>query len=215
MRDEKQLRHAIQCARAEINQQRAPLALRYLGEIRRDAQDCGIPSLSAEYQLTFAEALAAKNDPASVTEFQDALLQISDLSEPSPLLEMRAHEHFARDLRRKGRLSQAHQHCESAKKLAVVSRLLDDSARIQLLHILITLEMDRDPQIDIFQNLKRVAKDDSFTPQEQLAAWFLFQGDKSEAKKDSLLAARKRGSEEYFRDVLKSVRDGQRDEIPG
>jgi len=127
---------------------------------------------------------------------------------------MRAHEHFARDLRYKCRLKQALQHCESAKKLAVELRLHEDSARIQMLHISLTLKFDQDPRADVLQNLKQAAKDGDFTQQEQLASWFQYCGE-SEAKSEGLLAARKRGSVEYFRHILKSVREEQRNEIPG
>ena len=214
MKDEKHLRHTIERARAEINQQRAPLALRYLDGIRRDVEDLGSPLLSAEYQLAFAEALAAKNDPASVTEFTDALQQISNLPEHDPLLEMRAHEHFARELRYKGRLLEALHHCEAAKKLAIESRLLEDSARIHMLHISVTLKIDQDPRLDNFRNLKLAARGGDFTPQEQLAAWFEYAGE-SEFKKEGLRAARMRGSVEDFQALLKSVGEEQQDEIRG
>jgi len=213
MKDERQLRHVIDLARGEINQQRAPLARRYLDEINRDVEECRDPLLSAEYQLAYAEALAATNDPSSENEFQDALDKISNLPDRDPLLEMRCQEHFARHLRRIGRRCDALKHCESAKKLAVESRLFRDSARIQMLHILLTLEIDKSPQLPALQNLKQAARDGDFTPQEQLAAWMQYCGE-TVVKEQGLMFARGRGTVEYFRVLLKSVREEQRDGIP-
>lgn len=214
MKDEKQLLHVIELARAEINQQRAPLALRYLDGIRRDVENTGSAILSAEYQLAFSEALAAKNDPSSEAEFQEALQQVSNLPERNAFLEMRVHEHYARDLRQKGRRSNALKHLECAKGLAIELGLFEDSARIQMLHTSLTLEIDNDPRADSLRNLKRAAKDGDFTTREQLAAWSQYCGE-TEVKQEGLLEARERGSEEYFKDLLILVREEQRDEIAG
>src|SRR4029077_4234582 len=174
-----------------------PLARRHLGEIRREVEQHCDASLSAHHQLAFAEALAASYDPSSESEFEDAVRHVSDLPERDPLLEMRAHEHYARCLRHKGRLSLALQHYESAKKLAVEFGLREDRARLQMSLVSINLEIDKDPRVENFRNLKKIARDVDYTWQEQLAAVTLFLGE-SESGEIGLLAARDRGSMEYF-----------------
>ena len=214
MRDENELWRIIDSARAEINQGRAPLALRHLGEIRRDVEDSKNSLLSAHQQLAFAEGLAGTCDPSSETEFQDALHQVSNLLDRDPLLELRANEHYARCLCHKGRRSLALQHYESAKKLAIEFGLPEDRARLQMCLISITLEIDADPRLAGFRNLKKAAMDADYTWQEQLAALMQYLGE-SEILEKGLLAARQYGSVEYFRHLLKSLREEQRDEIPG
>jgi hypothetical protein len=214
MRDENELRRVIERARAEINQGRAPLALRHLGEIRRDVEDSGILSLAAQHQLAFAEALATNCDPAAEDEFQDAVQQVTNLPDRDPLLEMRAHEHYARCLCQKKRRSLALKEYELAKKLAVEFGLPEDRARMQLCLMSIMLEIDEDPRVNDFRNLKKVVKDADFTWQEQLAALMQYLGE-SEVQEAGLQVARKRGSEEYFQSLLKSLREEQRNEISG
>lgn len=97
------LQRAIDLARREINQQRPQLALRHLDDRRREALDCDDSLLLAQYQLARGEALATTNDPSAGTDFEDTLLQLSHLPDRDLLLEMRAHEHFARYLRHNGR----------------------------------------------------------------------------------------------------------------
>jgi hypothetical protein len=197
-----------------INQQKGALAQRHLSEIQRRVEDCAIPLLSAEHQLTFAEALAATKNPAAEAEFEDALRQIRNLPECDPILELRALEHFARCLRSQRKFSRALELYASAKKIAVESRLLEDSARVQLLHMTVTFEIDNEPQLHDFRSLKQAAKDGDFTAQEQLEIWLQYTGD-SGTNEGGLLAARKRGSVEYFERLLKALREEQRDEIPG
>lgn len=202
MRDENELWAVIERARRSINQGKGALALRYLGDIRRDVEDSGNARLSAHHQLTFAEALATNCDPASETEFREAVRQVANLPERDGPLELRAHEHYADCLCRKGRRSLAMGEYERAKKLAIEFGSAEDRARIQMSLISIALEIDRDPLAPDFRNLKRAAKDEDYTSEEQLVLWFRY-ADGSE----DLVHARERGSVDYFRSLLKSMRE--------
>jgi hypothetical protein len=210
MRDENELWAAIDRARSQINQGKGPLAVRYLGEIRRDVEDSGNPQMSAHHQLAFAEALATNCDRSAELEFQEAVEQVSNLPERDGPLELRAREHHGNCLCRKGRRSLAMREYELAKKLAIEFGSAEDRARIQMSLISITLEIDKeeidkDPRAPDFRNLKNAAKDGDCTWQEQLGAWFRHLGD-SEAD-TGLSFARERGSVDYFRGLLKSMRE--------
>jgi hypothetical protein len=203
MRDENELWAAIDRARCQINQGKGPLAVRYLGEIRRDVEDSGNPQLSAHHQLAIAEALATNCDPSAELEFREAVRQVSNLPERDGPLELRAHEHYADCLCRKGRRSLAMGEYELAKKLAIEFGSAEDRTRIQMSLISITLEIDKDARAPDFRNLKNAAKDGGRTWQEQLGAWFRYLGD-SEAD-TGLCFARERGSVDYFRGLFKSM----------
>jgi hypothetical protein len=202
------LDHTVELARAEVNRQRPELAIKHLRTIQSEMENMAGSPIWADHQLLFAEALSAKGDPASETEFEEAFRRIRNLSVRSPDLEMRVYEHFADYLVRFAhRLSLARQYFEAAKKVAVECSRQEDPARLQLRIIAIDLRVDEDPQLESFQNLKRASLEMHSTPQEQLAAWILYQGEVNE-KARGLMAARhwSVASVDYFRGLLTSVK---------
>jgi hypothetical protein len=208
MADESNLRHILDLARAEINRQQPHLALPHLKTIWPDLDDFHETPLWAEAQLTYAEALAATNDPGAEAEFNEALKRISELPEPNPGLKMRAHEHLACHLARKRASSRAREHYHFAQKLAVDSGLEEDASRVHLCTIALDLESDQGAQRASFQNLKKAAAEYGATWKEQLLAWMRYLGELQEQER-GLLNARQRGvaSVEYFHGVLSAIRN--------
>src|SRR5258708_2779089 len=87
--NEKTLRHVLDLARAEINQQRPQRALEHLRTIREQIDELRKTPLWAEFQITYAEALGAMCLDAAEHEFQEAFLRLSELSPREPILELR------------------------------------------------------------------------------------------------------------------------------
>jgi hypothetical protein len=207
MENQDRIKHILEIARQEINRQEPFLALEHLRNIQNDIEETPNTSNWAGHQLTFAEALAAMCDPSAESEFEEALRRIQNLAVRDRDMEMRVHEHYGRCLESVGRRSLALPHYQTAKQLAVECLFLEDSARIQLRIIRIGLELDNDPRLMSFHNLKKAAVESPCTHQEQLAAWMLFCDDAS-TKKRGLIAARHghAATVEYFRGVLRTVK---------
>jgi hypothetical protein len=210
MTTDEKVRRAVDLARREVNRGQSALALSHLKGVQFDVEDVQGTQPWADYQLTSAEALAATNDRAAKSEFEEALARISNLHEPDAAMQMRAHEHFGAYLVGKQRRSLARQHYAAAKQLAVERSWHEDTARIQLLIIAVDLESDDDNQIGSLQNLRSAAKERGYTAQELLSAWMLYCGAREDDGQD-ILAARKRNdsmaSVEYFRSLLRSIRN--------
>lgn len=204
--------NTLEIARAEVIRLRPHVALEHLRTILRDVEDMPETSVWAEHQLIYAGALAATGDPASELEFERALERICNLATRNIELEMRAHEDFADFLVRfPRRPSLARQHYQSARQLAVERGLHEPSARLQLRIIKIDLESDQDPLVPSFRRFMKLSAELNCTDQERLQAWILYSGDSQKTKR-GLRAARHGSmpSDEYFRGLLASVRQGER-----
>jgi len=82
MQPEQQLKHVLQLARKAIQELKQSLALEYLRSILRDVESLPGTSVSAEYRLLYADALALSNTTAesAESEFKHAIHEIFDLA---------------------------------------------------------------------------------------------------------------------------------------
>lgn len=206
--DEKTLRHVLELARTEINRSQPLLALEHLRTIHSDIDGLSGTALSAEYQLSYAEALSAMNEDAAEREFEEALSRLSMLETRELILELRAREHLAQFLSRKRRPLHARKHYESAEGVAVDASLREDADRIRLCVIKIDLESANDPQLASLQNLRKAAAEDGSRHHHQLTAWIHYSAQTKEAE-SGLVNARQRGvaSVDYFRGLLSWIRN--------
>jgi hypothetical protein len=207
--DNPSLRHFLDLARNEINRQHPDLALGYLQQIRSEIEDLEGRPIWAEHHLLLAEAYAAKCDAVAESLFEEVFERLPSLQGKLPRLELLAHEHFGDLLLHlAGRRSVARDHFEEAKKIAIKENLREENSRIELKLTNIYLEMDNDPEIPNFKSFRRVANNGGYTYQVQLASWqrhYMGQQQLSVG----LRHARKRNlaSDEYFADILESVKN--------
>lgn len=227
------IRCALASARREANR-RPLMSLQFLREITDEIQSHeGTPEL-VEYYLLMGVALSAAGRVALAENPFSESLEMADKVPNLPAeLRIRVHESFGefymhdavrqirppstrnenfwefneRDIRK---LKLARTLFEHAKGFTVHQGLKQDTARFQLRIICVDLLLVRDPEIDNFQTLMRVAKDKDFTWREQLMAWSLHPGNVKELGRQ-LAAARgfRRMIEAYFVELLESTRDKQ------
>ena len=207
MPSEHHLKHSLELTRKAIIELKQSLAFQILTSIASDVESLSGTPILAEYQLLTANAYAMSSETADTAEaeYQLAVEQICNLPTPDSDLEMRVHEDFGNYLVRfRGVRSRAREHFLSAKKIAILKSLPEDTARIELKIVKIDLESDRSPLLPKFRAFKNVAAELGITFQKQLAAWTLFCGE-NEAHTPGLVAARDAGKE-YFRGLLRSIR---------
>ncbi len=205
--DEKTLRHVLDLARAEINRQRPRLALEHLRTIHEQIDQLRTLPLWAEFQLIYAEALSAMNVDAAEHEFQEALSRLSKLNPREPILELRAEEHFADFLSRRGRVPLARGHYQSAESIAVDSGLREDADRIRLSTISMDLQSSNSQQWKSFQNLKKAAAECNYRHTPQLSAWIRYSDQLREQVNRGLMNAREGeiASPDFFKGLLRSI----------
>ncbi len=209
MTDEESVRHFLDLARRDVLRGQPYQALGHLRTIQSQIDSLPRTSPSAEHELIYAGALAGMNDPGAEAAFEGTFQRISELLEPDPALEMRAHEDFGKYLAGKCAHLTARKHFQSAERIAVDLDWPEDAARIQMCIVRINLETAKDPRLPSFQNLKQAAKD-GFTAEEQQTAWIHYCNE-IEDRERGLVAARKGdvASVDYFRGVLSAVRRRQ------
>ena len=201
-------------ARACVIRGQAPQALAHLDSIRLEIDDFPGTYVWAEYALIYAGALAAMRDSAAEYSFDEALKRISQLSEPDPALQARAHGDFGKYLVERRSFRRAREQYRLAEKIAeTLDQSDEDLAHYQMCLIGIELQERRDPQLPAFQNLKRAAMD-GYTNIDQREAWFHYI---DEFQRDSrqMIAARKgnEASVDYFRGVLSPLRRRRREVV--
>jgi hypothetical protein len=206
--DEKKFRRVLDMARGCVLRGQAPQALAHLDSIRLEIDDFPGTSVWAEYMLTYAGALAAMRERGAEYSFDDAFKRISQLSEPDPALETRAHGDFGKYLLEQRSFKRAREQYRLAEKIAeTLDQSDEDLAHFQMCLIGIELQEKRDPQLHAFQNLRRAAAMDGYTNVDQREAWFHYI---DEFQRDSrqMIAARKgnEASVDYFRGVLSPIR---------
>jgi tetratricopeptide (TPR) repeat protein len=200
-------KHVLELAKLANNQQNPHLALQHLRSIERVVEDSPETAIWADHRLVLAESYSALGDKVATSLFEEALELLRKLPENQPGLELRAREHFADHLCRDRRFSKARELYVAAKLIATgIGK--EDVARIQMKIVAIDLRVDNDPEFENFQTLKRVALQRHAMYQLQLAAWMQHLGRQDRAGR-GLRAARSmnRASEEYFADLIDSVRD--------
>lgn len=201
-------RHMLDMARIEINRLQPDKAIQYVRELGLEPGPEGIGTLWLESQLVLAEAYLAKGDPVSESFFEDVLDTLAGLETPESGLELRADEHYGDYFSCfAGCPSKARPLYDRAKQIAVGLRLPEDTARIQLKIERLELSIDRNPELDNFGTLKRVAKEEGSTYQEQLTIWLQHRGTLPQHQR-GLQYARKKSvaSPEYFRHHLRALR---------
>ena len=204
--DEKRSRRALDSARGCVLRGQAPQAIAHLEGIRLEIDDSPGTLVWAEYELIYAGALGGMSDPGAEYAFRDAFKRISELSEPDPTLQMRAHGDFGKYLAEQLSFRRAREQYRLAEKIAESLDLLEDLAHFQMCLIGIELREHRDPRLGAFQNLRRAATD-GYTDLDQRDAWFHYI-DEFQHDCRHMVAARK-GNEtsiDYFRGVLSQIR---------
>ncbi len=139
---------------------------------------------------------------------REAQDRIRKLPIPNAELELRVLEHFGDFYASTAhRPSKAKEYYVLPKQVAINLRLREAAARIEMKIVLADLQSDRDPQFPNFNVLRRAAAAEQYTCEEQLAAWHQHLGDRGLAPVKPLFARKiETASEQYFRNLLKSVR---------
>ncbi len=197
--DVKRIWHTLELARTEANRGRPDLARHYLSEISREIDQLEGSVCWAAYSLALAEVYAVSDDDAAGGFFEEAIERMNHVSDFPAQLKLHVHEDFGKYLSRQGYRSKARLQFETAKKMAVELNLLEVSAKNSLRLMKIDLELDGDPQLASFQNMKKAALDRGETHQAQLAVWLQHWGS-IEARRQGLKFARNErvASKEYF-----------------
>ena len=201
------IRRNLELAQAAINQQRPNTALELLKAIQYDINRSGDALLVAEHRLLLADAFAGRRDPAAEYAFQEAI-ELLEQIDPRPLqLLLRAFEHYGNLLRATGAPSKASKWYSSALQIATELRLREDKDRVHLKLVLIKLEAAKDPEINNFTTMKRVAGDHGYSSAEQLLVWMAHQDGIGKANR-GLRAARNRNvaDDRYFEDLFQDMR---------
>ena len=209
---EKRFRNILDLARRCVIRGQGPQALAHLESIRLEIDDWVGTSVWAEYELIYAGALAAMSAPSmrdlgAEFAFDDAFKRISELSEPDPVLKMRAYGDFGKYLAEQRSFLRAREQYRLAEKIAEGLDQSEDLAHFEMCLIGIELQERHDPQLRALQNLRRAALMDGCTDQDQRDAWFYYI-DEFQRDGRQMIAARK-GSEasvDYFRGVLSQIR---------
>ncbi|MDA2913859.1 hypothetical protein MYX77_07870, partial [Acidobacteriia bacterium AH_259_A11_L15] len=202
----KRICHTIELARTEVNRFRTDLARELLSGIHSDVERIEGTVAWVLYSLALAETFAASDDPAAKGFFEDALGRMNQVPDVPPDLKSHIHEDYGKYLFRLGYRSKARLQFEAAKKVAAEQGRLEDSARMTLRLINIELELDKDPQLTSFKNMKNSALERGETHQAQLAAWHQYWGS-IEAKRHAMKFGRDENvaSKEYFAALFRSI----------
>jgi hypothetical protein len=205
----KRVRVTLDMARREINRGNIELALQSLRQIK-DEMDPLVGTIEwIEFSLTTGEAFLALRSAAAGSHLLDAGERMDKLSDCPPDLEMRVYERlgdfYATVVPKQ--LGLAREYLAHAKRAALELRVEDLTARIDLKILALDIKIDRHPEGENFRTLRRVGKADGYTEAEQLIAWSFHAGNSGESR-NGLRFARgiSSASEEYFRDLLRSVR---------
>jgi hypothetical protein len=206
--DEKRIRDILDQARRHVLRCQAPQGLALLESIRLEIDDWVGASVWAEYELLYAGALGAMRDPGAEYSFEEAFKRISELTEPDPALQMRAHGDFGKYLAEQRSFMPARQQYRLAEKIAEsLDQAEEDLARFQMCLIGIELQEQQDPRLRAFQNLRHAALLDGCIDTDQREAWFQYI-DEFQREGRQMLAARKGNdaSVDYFRGALSQIR---------
>ena len=217
--DLQKIRSVIGNARREINRQKPGVAIRLLEKINEEIQSHEGTLEWADFSLALGEAFSAKRDARAENYFMEAQEKAARVPDLPVEWQIRLHEHLG-DFYAKFplKLSLAWSSYERAKKIAVEQHLEEDIARIELKIICVDLQRDKDPEIENFQTLRRVANGDatsedaneSFTWTEQLMALHLHIGNVAALKMHTQFARGfQKMTDAYFLELLKSTRDQQ------
>lgn len=208
MADHENLRDTLHLARGCVHKGEAPQAFGHLKTVQFEIEDLPGTSFWAEYQLVYAGALAGMNDRAAEAAFEDALDRCARLSEPNPVLEMTAHEDYARYLAgiRQPAFGRSRQHYREAERIAENLGREECSAHLQMCVIGLDLRESKSPHLRAFQRLQEAAKD-GYTEVQQLQAWIDYKQE-IEGFGPQLVETRKGAepSTDYFRGLLTHIR---------
>ena len=204
------LRYTLSLARTCVHQGQAHQALEYLNSIQLEIEDLAGTALSAEYELVYAGALAAMNEPTAEGVFEDALRHVEALAEPESALAMSAHEDYAKYLAGRHATKRARQHYQRAEKFADSLGREQCAAHYQMCVIGLDLQETKSPHLRAFQRLQEAAKD-GYTEVQQREAWIHYTEQFGEFE-PQLVATRKgaEASADYFRGVLSKIKRGRK-----
>ena len=207
------IRITLDSANRETVRGRADMAIQLLQGIKDDVDALSGTSEWVEFPLQIGEALSAQHDPDAETFFEEASDRATSTG-VAPELLIRLHENFGLFYASVARRpSRARQEFERAKEAAVQAHLSEEIARIDLKVIRLDLDTDKDPEIDNFATLKRVARRGGFTWAEQLRAWYQHLGRPPELGRNLRFARGvkkkkvEKKADDYFLGLLSSVRN--------
>lgn len=212
-----EIRNTLDLARRDINRQKPDLALERLRRINLQIDEAD-PFERTQYSLLLGEAFSAKRDPGAETYLLEAEERVKAMPIRDRELEV---EVLARDLELEmqvyeqlgifytfvdKRPSKAKLYFSKAK-MAAVEINSEAAAGIDLRIIAIDLTIDKDPELENYQILRRVAGE-GFLANDQLAAWHMHLEKKAASQAPALRYARKINvrDEQYFRNLLESIK---------
>jgi hypothetical protein len=207
MANENKFRTAVEMARTCVHRGQVQQAVAHLETIRFEVEELVGTSIWAEFELTYAGALAATQDPAAESVFSDAFKRISELSEPNPCLQGLAHRDFGKYLAEKRSLKRAREQYRLSEKIAESLDQPEEAAHCQMCIRGIDLQERGDRRLGAFQKLKRAAVIDGATDTDLLNAWINYVDEIQDGTK-RMIAARKESepSVDYFRGLLSQVK---------
>jgi len=214
-----EIRHIFDTARREINRQNPDLALKYLRGLRQTIETMPGTLVWAEFRVLLGEAYVAKQDAVACEYLEEALKALEGLPGGHTDLQLRAHrglgasyERFP-EFRRK-----ALGHYEAARDLGLNKRYREETADIAMRIIPLDMTLRSDPLLSKFRILKSAANGTDYTREEQLAAWYQYAGEidatnegRVFAREADEISDRNPALEEYFRNLLRSVRESNTD----
>ncbi|MBN1547012.1 MAG: hypothetical protein JW902_10160 [Syntrophaceae bacterium] len=216
--NQQEIKNALDLARRDINRQKPDLALERLRRIERQIDGADLFERT-HYSLLLGEAFSAKRDPGAETYLLEAEERIKALPVRNRELEL---EVLVRDLELEMRVyeqlgkfytfvekrpSKAKNYFSKGKAAAVEINP-ETAADIDLRIIAIDLTIDKDPELENFQILRRVGGE-GYLAQDELAAWRQHLDRKSASQSPALRYARNFNArdEQYFQNLLGSVKD--------
>lgn len=203
------IRAILEIARREVNRNNGLLALEYLRGIKDGINLHAHTPEWVDYSLIAGEALLVDRSSSAGSFLLEAVEKLTGVPDPPDELRARAYERlgdFYSCVPPK-KLSLAKEYFARAKEVAVGRRVAEEIDCIGLKIVRTDLQIDNDSRLQDFQTLRRVAKSANETCVTQLAAWHQHIGN-LEVSTDGIRFARamSKASEEYFRDLLRSVR---------
>jgi hypothetical protein len=210
--DLERIRQVLELARRQIDQRdpKPDLALQYLKRAKDAVALHSDTVESAEYSLLVGAAFITAHNQLAESFLQEAEDKIARLPRPPAALEVRLYSrlsYFYEKVRRPRSPTSARKYLEKAKASAVTLGVGELTAHAQLRMIRLDLEIDNNPELENFKTLRRVGSRHSYPDEDQLATWYQHCGDTERDQTTTLYArAMQRRSEEYFLELLRSVR---------
>lgn len=202
------IRAILEIARREVNRGNPELALEHLRGIRDSINSYEHTPEWVDYSLVAGEAFLSQRSQSAESFLTEAKEKIVTVPNVSDDLRLRVNERlgdFYRNVAPK-RPSLAKEYFALAKGVAVMRHVDEEIARIELKIVCTDLQTDKNPKLQDFQTMRRIAKAEHYTDAMQLIAWSHHLGDLGESMNGMYFGRGiSEAGEDYFRDLLRSV----------